>query len=168
MRLHRRNAGYTLIELSVAVGLMLLMGMAILGMLNSQFAISRMQVRAQAFTTDMPQIRNVLSRTAALASRVRVFSDATGARGTGNTAAASGTAVRIEYSGGQNTPSNAAWNATLEYRSANRQIVYRNQDGTEWVAITGIDSCSFSIVDGALRTTFTANGYTADCFTAIN
>ncbi len=158
----------SLVEISIAIMLGLIVSIGGILFINSETQILRQQTILNSYTTTLPQVRGILSRTAAQATRTRVFTNATVARTSSDNATLTGSAARLEYASGRNTPAGSYWTATLEYRSGSRQIFYRNQDGVEWVAVSNLTSCSFSIVDGALLVQFVSRGRTGQVYVAVN
>lgn len=157
----------SLIELAVSLSLAVLLAFGSLATIGVQAGVTRLQAQAAMFTTQLAEVRMLLSKTAGQATRARIFPDTTSARGSSNNAVTTGSIVRLEYMGGPNTPSDSPWQATLEFRSDNN-LYYRNQDGNEWQAASNLDSLSFSIVNGMLAVTFSKGGLPATVYIAVN
>jgi hypothetical protein len=161
----------TLVEICASVGMAV--GIAYTGLLitNNQAALLREQAQISVYTTALPAIRATLVRTAGKADRARVFNTSANARAVGvdTGVGLAGTALRLEYNGGPNAPAGGGpWQATVEYREDQKSLVYRNQNGNEWVIASGIDSATFSIDDGALVLQFARSARSNSVVVAIN
>jgi len=135
-------------------------------MLVDSYGPIRLQERVRVYSTQGPGLRSAIQRTAGLADQVQVFSSQAGARAMDAAAlTTNGQFVGIRYQGGVNSPG-GTWMCSLEFR--NGQIIYRNQNGNEWVAAPNVTACTFSTDQGVLRTQATVRGANLDILTAIN
>lgn len=160
----------TLLEICVAIGVAIILSFTGLIMTNNQTQLLREQAKLEAYTNQLPAIRATLSKTASRATRARVFTSSDAARTTTDSGITltNGAALRMNFNDGPNTPANAPWQATLEYRAAVKQLIYRNQDGAEWIVASHLDSVTFAISGGALLLTMSRSGRSADIITSIN
>lgn len=159
----------TLVEVLACLGMTVVLAAAGMEMTQNQAKLLKEQQLLEAYTTALPSLRSIMVRTAGQATRTRVFDTEVNARaGTAAGVAVSGGALRMEYTGGPNTPSNTLWQATMEYRASTQQIVYRNQDGAEWVVASKITAAAFAMDGGACRLSITRQGRSADILVAVN
>ncbi len=128
----KRNLGFTLIEMSLAIALTLGIAMAVIGMLQQQISFSSLLARFQFLREDAPQINTLMANIINKADSYRIFASranaiaATGAIQTG------GRALRLRL----REPDGTAAHAIIAFEShegKNRlNFYYRPNGQTSW------------------------------------
>lgn len=154
--------------LDTVLAMVLAVGIAASGMqlMNGGLETLKQQQRLGVYVATVPEVRMTMAKFVANASRVRVFESVDAARGDDNAGIAlTGPAIRVEYSSGDGLPSGATnWQVTIEFRDG--RLVYRNQDGAEWVITEA--SGGFELQQGVLTMELTRGETNAAIAVAVN
>lgn len=157
-RVKRQKKGYTLIELSVVIVLVVLIASTLTSMLSQQLQFFKWWNTQKFIAEDAPLANNMVVRLFSNADVFRVHSTKAGAvAGTGGTTAG-GSAVCLSYA----QPGGGREYGVLYHDSTNQTIEYAKLTGgnaitagDEWTLVSGIPSTSFDVVDGILAMTLT-------------
>ena len=91
----RRQAGFSLIELSLVVGVSMLVASAVVGMFNTHLQMMNQAIRYQFLAKDAPFIGLLLTRTVGNTEDYRIYSSRAAAASTTGTPVLTGPAVRL-------------------------------------------------------------------------
>jgi pilin/secretion family protein with methylation motif len=91
----RRQRGFSLIELTLVVGLSVMIASAVVGLFNANLQMTNQAVQYQFLAKDAPFIGLLLTRTIGNAEDYRIYASRTVATGTNGTAVLTGPAVRL-------------------------------------------------------------------------
>src|ERR1700756_2922604 len=95
MRKRRGQGGFSLIELTLVVGLSVMLASAVVGMFNTNLQMTNQAVRYQFLAKDAPFIGLLLTRTIGNAEDYRIYASRAAATGTSGTPVLTGPAVRL-------------------------------------------------------------------------
>ncbi len=156
----RSRAGFTLVETSAALSIMLALGTALVTMLQQHVSFMSM-VRKQSFlTVEAPQIGNLAGRLFGMADHYFVYTSRASAQAGGAPVLTGGGAVRLFFKGpngetaehwiSAETVGSGGTTSTKRLRCHSRKV-----DGTErsWILCEGLDDATFRCDEGVLGLT---------------
>jgi hypothetical protein len=91
----RNQAGFSLIELSLVMGVAIMVASAVVGMFNTHLQMMNQAIRYQFLAKDAPFIGLLLTRTIGNAEDYRIYASRAAATGTSGTPVLTGPAVRL-------------------------------------------------------------------------
>ncbi len=151
------QSGFTLIEMSSAVAIMMMLGITLLIMLNQHIQFLRM-FQAQSFlASEAPSIGNLVGRIVNQADHYFVYADRSAATGGGNPLLTGGRAVRLFFKAADQTVSERV--IAMEPASGNNRAQLRFYgwlaDGTErsWTISDKLNDADFISTQGILNLT---------------
>lgn len=158
-RFTRIRRGFTLVELSLAMGTGMMIAAMLLAIFNQQVAFLRI-FRAQSFlTTEAPIINNYLGRVIGAAEGYRLYSSVGSLTSGGKPVMANAPVLMLRFKEPDGTFRAAVM--SFENPGTGTGLYYRRVtvNGTisapEWVLSKEVAAANFSIVEGVLRVTLT-------------
>jgi len=151
----------TLPEISLCLAFAALVATASLSLVTDswQQAARLRQVERQG--TDLAILRSFIGRVVEQADRVGVFTDEESARRFDvGQRALRGSCIAMQFA--SETP------VTLEYRSEEGRLWVCSSPTEQWVVLSALRSCSFSVEKGVLRMEFMQRGHPWEILAAIN
>jgi len=151
----RRKAGFTMLELSTAMCLLIVLGTALVALLNQHMTFLKL-FRQQAFlATEAPQIGNLLGRILNAADHYFVYSTKEDALGGGLPVLTAGHALRLFFK----TPTQETEERLIVVEETDNGNVLKfygwRSDGTQtsWTISEKIEDAEFQSSDGILNMT---------------
>lgn len=156
-----RKRGFTLIELSVVMVLVVIISSTLTAMLGQQLQFFKWWHTQKFIAEDAPLINSLVVRIYSNADAFRIHSTKTGAlAGTGGTQA-DGEAMLLGFSQANGETAYGI----IEYDLANEKLIYNNvivdaatgvkSQGGQWTIASGVADASFDIVDKTMQLTMT-------------
>lgn len=160
-KIAKKKRGFTLIELSVVMILVVMISTTLGTMLSQQLQFFRWWHTQKFIAEDAPLINSLFVRIYSNADAFRIHSTKAGAlAGTGG-ATADGAAMLLGFS----QPDGTTAYGVVEYDSAAQKLLYNNvtvdaatgdrSQGSQWTIASGVADASFDIVDSTMQLTMT-------------
>lgn len=154
---HRDAHGFTLLEVSVTISLLLMLASALVIMIQQHITFMEMAQRQNFLARDAPQIGSLLGRIFNQADHVFVFASRDDAVSGSNPTIGDGTAVRLSFRGADQATRVRIVSFEQGVSSAQLRFYTYHADGTEtsWVITDKIASASFNMSQGILSAVLT-------------
>ena len=154
---HRDAHGFTLLEVSVTISLLLMLASALVIMIQQHITFMEMAQRQNFLARDAPQIGSLLGRIFNQADQVFVFASRDDAVSGSNPTIGDGTAVRLSFRGADQATRVRIVSFEQGVSSAQLRFYTYRADGTEtsWVITDKIASASFNMSQGILSAVLT-------------
>lgn len=152
---HRGRRGFTLVEMSTALGLMLTLATALVAMLQQHVTFMGI-VQTQSFLADeAPKIGNVLGRIFNQADHYFVYPSRDSALTGGTPVLVDGQAVRLFFKAADQTTSERLIAVNTGASGAELRFYNRQPDGSlnSWVICNRLQGATFSADEGILTVT---------------
>jgi prepilin-type N-terminal cleavage/methylation domain-containing protein len=157
--LHRtrpNQRGFTLMEVSTAMGLMVMLSGALVVMLQQHLGFMEMARRQSFLAQEAPQIGNILGRIFQQADHFFIYSSHESALG-GDTPVLQGGAVRLFFKTAVQTTQERLIAAETGSSGTSLRFYTPQPDGTEtsWLICQGLQGAAFNASEGILTVTLT-------------
>lgn len=156
----RSNAGFSLLETSAAMSILLALAVAMLVMLQQHIAFMNLARQQGFLTTDAPQVGNLVGRLFAKADHYFVYETRAGGLTGAPPVLVNGKAARL-YFEAANGETREQW-ITAETVGGSTSLVCRSRraDGSEfsWNVCTGLAGATFHCNEGVLGVTLKGAG----------
>lgn len=153
----RRSAqrGFTLLEMSSAMAVLLILSTAILAMMQQHVLLMQLCQRQAFLTSEAPKIGNLLTRLLNGADHYFVYSSKDAALGTGTPTLASGAAVKLFFKSAAQTTETRVLAVEAGSSGAALKLYNPQSNGgaTSWTVSGKIASAEFLSADGILGVT---------------
>jgi len=149
--------GFTLMEISTAMGLMVVLSAALVVMLQQHLSFMGMARRQNFLAQEAPQIGNILGRIFQQADHFFIYSSRESALGGGTPVIQNGTAVRLFFKTAVQTTQERLIAAETSSKGTTLRFYTPQPDGSEtsWLICQGLQSAVFSVGEGILTVTLT-------------
>ncbi len=154
-RFHHR--GFTLMEISTAMGLMVMLSGALVVMLQQHLSFMGMAQRQSFLAQEAPQIGNILGRIFQQADHYFVYANRESAIGGGTPQIQNGSAVRLFFKTAAQTTQERLIAAETSNGNTSLRFYTPQPDGTEssWLICQGLQGATFNANEGILTVTLT-------------
>ncbi|WP_009958476.1 hypothetical protein [Verrucomicrobium spinosum] len=156
----RSTAGFSLLETSAAMGILLALALAMLAMLQQHIVFMNLARQQGFLTTDAPQVGNLVGRLFAKADHYFVYENRAGALAGAPAVLSNGKAARLFFEAA-NGETREQW-ITAETSGGSTSLVCRSRraDGSEfsWNICTGLAGANFRCDEGVLGVTLKGAG----------
>ena len=155
LRFHFKRQGFTLLEVSTALGLMLSLGLAVTIMVQQHVTFMTLASRQTFLASEAPKIGNLLGRIFNQADHYFVYSSLAAAQGGGAPVLSGGKAVRLFFKAANQDVEERIISVEDSTDGAELRF-YALQDAgtsTSWTITTRIQDASFSAAEGILSAT---------------
>lgn len=151
----RRSLGFTLMEMSLALGLMVMLGSALVAMLQQHLTFMGLAQRQSFLAEEAPKIGNVLGRIFQQADHYFIYADLEDAQADGAPMLVGGQAVRLFFKGATQTTEERIIAAEEGASGTSLRFYVPQDDGTttSWLICKGLLGASFSADQGILIAT---------------
>lgn len=128
----KRIAGFTLLEMALAVSMGLGIGMALLSMLQQQISFTRVVGQFSFLRQDAPQINTLLSTLIKSSDSYRIYTDVANAKAASNPVRTNGRALRLRLRNPDGTAAHAI--ISFEGGSSGKRLnfYFRKYNETGW------------------------------------
>lgn len=153
----RQNSGFTLMEMSLALGLMVMLGGALVAMLQQHLTFLGLAQKQSFLAEEAPKIGNVLGRIFQQADHYFIYTNLEAAQNVAAPMLSGGGAVRLFFKGATQDVEERII-ATQEDASGVSLRFYVPQDDgttTSWLICQGLQGVSFGADQGILVATLT-------------
>lgn len=149
--------GFTLIEISTAMGLMVMLSGALVVMVQQHLSFMAMARRQTFLTQEAPQIGNILGRIFQHADHFFIYPSHASAIGGGSPVIQNGSAVRLFFKTAVQTTQERLIAAETDTRGTSLRFYTPQPDGTEtsWLICQGLQGATFNASEGILTVTLT-------------
>ncbi len=103
LRSGQRQCGFTLLEMSTAMGILMILSTALVAMMQQHVLFLEMCQRQSFFTSEAPKVGNILGRILNNADHYFVYADKDDALGTGSPVLTEGGAVKLFFKSADQT-----------------------------------------------------------------
>lgn len=168
LTLHRARLGrqgFTLMEVSTAMGLMVMLSGALVVMLQQHLGFMGMAQRQTFLAKEAPQIGNILGRIFQQADHYFIYADRASAGGGVTPVIQNGGAVRLFFKTASQTTQERLIAAEADSSGTSLRFYTPQPDGTEtsWLICQGLQGAAFNANEGIL--TVTLNGPNGELIT---
>lgn len=158
--LHRSRLnprGFTLMEISTAMGLMVMLSAALVVMLQQHLSFMGMARRQNFLAQEAPQIGNILGRIFQQADHFFIYSSHESALSGGTPVIQNGSAVRLFFKTAVQTTQERLIAAETGSKGTALRFYTPQPDGSEtsWLICQGLQSAVFNAGEGILTVTLT-------------
>lgn len=152
-----RAHGFTLMEVSTAMGLMVMLSGVLVVMLQQHLSFMQMAQRQSFLAQEAPQIGNILGRIFQQADHYFIYPDGAGARGGVTPVIQNGRAVRLFFKTSSQTTQERLITAETDTSGTSLRFYTPLPDGTErsWLICKGLQAAAFNANEGILTATLT-------------
>lgn len=149
--------GFTLMEVSTAMGLMVMLSGALVVMLQQHLSFMGMAQRQTFLAKEAPQIGNILGRIFQQADHYFIYADRAGALGGATPVIQNGGAVRLFFKTSSQTTQERLIVAEADSSGTSLRLYAAQTDGTEtsWLICKGLQGAAFHANEGILTATLT-------------
>ncbi len=154
-RLNRR--GFTLMEVSTAMGLMVMLSGALVVMLQQHLSFMGMAQRQSFLAQEAPQIGNILGRIFQQADHFFIYTSRESALNGGTPVIENGSVVRLFFKTAVQTTQERLIAAETGSNGTSLRFYTPQPDGTEtsWLICQGLQGATFNANEGILTVTLT-------------
>lgn len=152
-----RRRGFTLMEISTAMGLMVMLSGALVVMLQQHLTFMALAQRQSFLAEEAPKIGNILGRIFQQADHYFIYTNREGAQGGESPILSGGGAVRLFFKGAAQTTTERIIAAEPAAGGTNLRFYALQEDGsmTSWLICQGLQAATFRADEGILMATLT-------------
>lgn len=153
----RRRAGFTLMEISTAMGLMVMLSGALVVMLQQHLSFMALAQRQSFLAEEAPKIGNILGRIFQQADHYFIYTNLEASQGGGTPILTGGGAVKLFFKSAAQTTTERLIAAEVGATGTSLRFYTAQPDGTvsSWLICQGLQAATFRADEGILMVTLT-------------